>query len=473
MPHAIHRLLFAVVACAPLAAQVVPGSAIPAPHWRSWLLGEPVVIGGAPAPACTVFSFCTRRPEAAKDDADYLRGLQQRFGERGLVVAAVLADAPADQADLETRWAGCRIAVDDGGGTTTEWLGDAAWNVIALDRHGVVVFAGKAESGLVDAIERTLAGKPDVARERGAFSQRLECHVGFSDLGGEDLVRQLEGVIRHAPRDGTARGLLYATQVVKQLAPTAAKQVRAAAIAALRDEPRPLAAFTDLALRCDPHGEGLARDVLEPLAAAANAVPEDPFVQLAYLRALMLAGEDREVGRRAMRMLKTVLRAADTCLDFASVLAGDSNAIVHRDLAQRVLDQAEKLGAPARFLAAARYGAAVRCQGDPAAAKKVMDAYLDDGEHGSLNNDCWYLMTELPTMGRYDWFAAGLAERMLDDRESMSNFEFDTAALAMFLVGKVDQAVELQQKAIELGGNTADYQQRLRRYQAAAATPPR
>jgi tetratricopeptide (TPR) repeat protein len=139
-----------------------------------------------------------------------------------------------------------------------------------------------------------------------------------------------------------------------------------------------------------------------------------------------------------------------------------------------VLDQAEKLGADPRFLTAARYGAAVRCQEDPAAAQKLMDAYLGESEeHGTINNDCWYLMTELATMGRYDWFAAGLADRMLTQRDTMQDFEYDTAALALFQVGRAEEAVELQQKAIEIGGASADYQLRLRRYQAGVPQPPR
>ncbi len=472
----VRRLVTAVLAMAPLAAQALPGAEVPAPKWLTWVQGEPVVIGGEPAPKCTVFTFCTRRPAAFHDEADYLRGLQQRFGDRGLTVVAVAAEAPADRTLAETLWAGCRVVVDDAGATTADWLGPETipWNTIVLDRRGKVAFAGRSEAGLVDAIEHTLAGRQDVDSELAVFSRRAEALVAFDDIGGKDLVQQLAGVLAHAPHDGLAHGLLYAAWSTKQLAPAQAKQVRTTAIAALRGEPRPLAAFADLALRCDPRGEGLARELLEPLAAAAAASPDDAFVQLAYLRALVLAGEDREVGRRAMRMQKIVLRSADACLDFVSVLASDRNALVHRDLAQRVLDRAEKLGAPPRFLTAGRYAVAVRCMEDPAGAKALMDAYLGvDEEHGSINNDCWYLMTELATMGRYDWFAAGLAERMLAQRDSMQNYEFDTAALAMFLVGRVDEAIELQQKAIAMGGTSADYEQRLRRYQAALPVPPK
>src|SRR5690606_17489169 len=112
-----------------------------------------------------------------------------------------------------------------------------------------------------------------------------------------------------------------------------------------------------------------------------------------------------------------------------------------------------------RLLAAARYTVALRCAANEQAARTIMTVYLkDQGMRVGINNDSWYLMTQLPTMGRYDWFAVGLVERMLEEREAMDYFEFDTTALAMFLVGRVGDAVELQSEAIKQGGKgNAEY----------------
>lgn len=470
------RSLFAILLpCAAVAAQCLPGTQVAAPEWGAWYLGDPVVIGGEPAPVCTVYAFCNRQPGAFDEEADYLRGLQQRFGERGLVTVAVVAERPEDRTAVETAWAGCRVVVDPEGATSSAWLGrdHVPWNIVALDRRGVVTFVGSSAEGLVDAIERTVAGKPRLDGARIAFSLRGELRVAFSDLDADVAARQLDRLIELVPHDGVAHGLRYVTEIQKRLSPPGARERLLASVAALRDEARPLAAFADLALRCDPRGDGLAQELLAPLAAAAEAVPGDVFVRLTHLRVLVLAGRGREVGRAAMRLQKLVLRSADACLDFASILASDKDAAVHRDLAQRVLDRAEQLGAPPRLLVAARYGAALRCQEDAELAGRVLDAYLADTGEGNLNNDCWYLMTELPTMGRYDWFAHALAERMLQNREAMLGHEYDTAALAKFLVGAIDEAVALQEKAIAMGGVSADYQQRLERYRAAAASPPR
>ena len=87
-------------------------------------------------------------------------------------------------------------------------------------------------------------------------------------------------------------------------------------------------------------------------------------------------------------------------------------------------------------------------------------------------------MTELPTMGRFDLFAAGLADRMLEQRSSLDAFEFDTAALAMFLAGRTAEAVELQQAAIKKAGEDGEdvnpeYNERLLRYQKGQQAAPR
>lgn len=476
--HALLRipiLIAAVAAAGPLAAQSPPGNEVAPPQWGTWVVGDAPAFGGETAPACTVFVFCTRRAANFDDEADYLRSLRERFGAKGLEVVAVVGEEPKDRAAAERTWQGCRIVVDDGGATTSIWLGreHVPWNVLAVDRRGVAVFLGTSQGGLVDAVERTLDGAPPFDFERQAFTKRAELWTSFDDLDGETLTRELEAIVAGAPRDGIARGLLYATKIVQVLDPGAARQVGTDAIESLREEPRALAAFADLALRCDPGGVELARALVEPLAAAAAAVPGDTFVQLARLRALVRAGADREVGRTAMRVQKLVLRSADSCLDLASILASDSDAVVHGDLVQRVLDRADELGADRRLLTASRYGLQLRCREDVEAARKVLDGYLAEVEQGWINNDCWYLMTELASMGRYTWFAAGLADRMLEQRDALQSHEFDTVALALFLAGRVGEAVELQRKSIEMGGASADYRLRLRRYEAAAASPPR
>ncbi len=476
--HVIALLRRGIVACLFVSiagAQANPGDKVAAPVWQGWVQGEPVVVGGDGAPACTVFSFHTAAAHAPgfAADGDYLVDLQKRFADRGLVVVGVVADEKP--AALE-RWAGCRVVADREFATTKAWFteGEWPWNVVALDRQGEVVFLGNLEGGLVDAVDAALAGRDVLAGERQAFALRYDIPLSFDDATAA-VVGPLREIVAHAPRDGLALGLLYLALATKANDAEAAVAVRQQALTSLGNEARPLAAFADLALRGDPRRPGLPAAIKPALHAAAAAAPNDVFVQLAFLRTLVAAGDGREVGRQSMRMRKMVTATAASCLEFAAILALDRDAAVHRDLATMALDKAAALGADARLLTAARYGVAVRCAGDREGGKQLLDEYLKDTElRVSINNDCWYLMTELATMGRYDVFAAGLAERMLEQRDGMDYFEFDTAALAMFLVGRFGEAVSLQETAIEKGGkDNPEYAERLQRYRAGLAPAPR
>jgi hypothetical protein len=454
-------------------AQVHAGAKAPEPAFAKWVQGEPAPVAADGAAKCTVFAFYVRPTDVAHlaSDAGYLVDLQRRFGPRGAVTVAVLAEAPATP---PAGWAGCRIAVDADAQTATAWLGLDEMRVIALAADGTVVFTGRPESGLVDAIERTLAGEPHAEREREVQSLRELLPQGFDDATAA-VLGALNDALEHAPRDGALLGLLYLAHATKANDAAAATKIVDRAVAQLAVEPRPLAAFADLALRGDRQRAGLATALRPPLEAAAKATPDDVLVQLALLRALVQLGDGRELGRRAMRARKAALATATTALDFASILTLDANAAAHKDLATIALDRAAELGAPPRLLTAARYAVAVRCAGDKDAGKLLLDGYVKDIESRvSINNDCWYLMTELATMGRFDVFASGLAERMLEQKDAMDYFEFDTAALAMFLTGRIADAIELQETAISKGGkDNPEYVERLNRYKAAPAPAPR
>lgn len=451
------------------------GGKTPAAHWQQWLHGEPVEAGGEDGPMCTVWAFYSQLPHLLAADADYLSLLQARYRDRGVCfVAAVATD---DQAGID-RWRGCSIVLDDAARTERAWLtvnAEYRNNVVVLDREGTVVFVGRPGAGLADAIEHSLDGAFDLVTEARAAGMRVQLPEGFDDVTGPATRKALEPLLAASPRDGLLGGLHYLTLATKSNDPAAAKAWLQAATNHLRDDPRPLATFADLVLRGDARRASVLAVLREPLAKAAAATRFDPAVQLAYLRALVLAGDGREAGRQAMRCRKLVMQNAEGCLDYAMLLARAENPVIHKDLASHAVATAEKLGADARLLAAARYIVQLRCADDEKAAHKVRTVYLkDQGLRVGINNDSWYFMTQLPTMGRYDWFAVGLVERMLEERESMEYFEFDTAALAMFLVGRVTEAVALQELALKKGGaGAAEYEERLVRYKAHVSPTPR
>lgn len=471
------RGVMAVALVSIAAAQTPLGSAPPVPDWGPWLQGEPLDLAKSP-PACTVVAFYTppRDSGVFVGDGDAYAELQRRCAARGLVVVAVVGD-PSTPVD---RWPGCRVVVDPGLATTTAWFVDPREDelrqsaaVLVLDRVGKVAFHGGLECGAIDAVQAILDGK-ELTGFGTAASLRAAMLGNYDDLeaDGRETAQRVAATV---PHDGYAWALAYLLTAVKVGDRQGAQVLAGRAVNGLADEPRALAAFADLALRGDPGNQALLGHLREPLAAVAARLPRDPVIQLAFLRLLVQAGDGREVGKHAARIRKHVTASPGDCLDFAGILTTDREPAVHRDLAAQAVDRAQALGADPRLVTAVRYAVARFCANDAEAGKRLLDAYVAAKEGGAtLNSDCWYLMTEVRTMGRFTPFALGLAERMLADREAMDAAEHDTAAMAMFLAGRVAEAVELQELAMHLGGTgNPRYEARLQRYRAASAAPVR
>jgi len=443
------------------------GSTAPVPVWGKWLAGDPVVHGKG---GVTVYGFYTgARAASLGADGDYLSELQRRFADRPLWVVAVVGE----DTEVPGHITPCHVVTDAGAATTQAWLGadPGVDNVLVLDGDAVVTYRGQPGHGVVDAIERALNGKPKVEDQQRARLILAGLESNFDSMVGAAAKGQAETVLAHAPRDGRALALAYLAHATKLYDAEAAAAQRELAVGRLANESRPLAVYADLALRGQPQSRELALQLAAALEPATAAAPNDPIVQLAYLRALVLSGKSRQVGRQAMLIRKLAFVQAATSLAFCEILTQAEMPQVHRDLCEQAIQKAEALGAAPRQLTALRYVVARRCAEDDEAAKAIVDKYaVSVGVRSSINNDCWYFMTDLRTMGRHNVFAAALAEKMLEERKQMDSFEFDTAALAMFLAGRISEAVELQEAAMAKGAQgNAEYIERLQRYQAAAA----
>lgn len=469
-------LLAALLPAALLAGQSTIGSRLPELPAEGWLRGGPVAVTGADAAPCTLFACYSWQPERLAADVGYLAALQQRLERRGLRAVVVVRDAACPGLDA---WSDAALLDPDGkvAGAVALADGERRLPIVAVDARGVVQFVGEPGGGLIDEVERVLDGVTDADRAQQLFELRRDLVEEFGEVPGDEALDFLSPLVDAVPRDGLLQGLCYLMLATRADRAEAAAARFAAATEAMADEPRPLAVFADLVLRGDPFGAGLAEALVAPLQRAATATPDDPAVQLALLRALLRAGRGREAGRLAMQLRAVVTGTADGCVEFASLLTQAPEPAIWRDLATMALDAAARLGAEPFLLLALRHTVASRCQNDPVAARRLFDAYLaDGGAGGSLNSDAWELMTGLGTMGRFDWFAAALAEQMLDAPDLMDDAEYDTAALAMFLTGRLDRAVELQRTALAKGGaGVSSYEERMRRYlveQARAASPP-
>ena len=119
------------------------------------------------------------------------------------------------------------------------------------------------------------------------------------------------------------------------------------------------------------------------------------------------------------------------------------------------------MAGPQPFLALYLVAQHVRC-----AEKLLAQVVEENGDSArSLNELTWRLMTEKECTGKYDAAALALAERMLKQGR-LRHEHLDTVALAMFINGRIDEAIKNQERAIK-GSDRDSYRRRLLVYRAA------
>lgn len=420
--------------------------------------------GGVPEQV--VVAFCRDVGDAAFD-VEWLRLLQQRHEAKGLRAAIVLEHAPRDG---EAKWLeGIPFAVDPVGSLRERSIGEGERGNVALFANGQAIGIGSPQHGFAAGVAAFVDGRYDDGRELAAHRDWMQAREEYADQLAAEAVKSLQRLVERRPDDGRRHALLFLCQWQKANDRAAAAATAAAAVARFAEDARSLAAFADLALRATGRDAEFARTLLEPLQAAAERSHGDPSVQLVRLRALVQAGESREVGRLAHGLARRVLSSSSKALQFAEILSSDAEPEVHLELCTRALEAASKFGGEDRALLAVRYLVALRCQRDAKAARELaVDATEREPGRVSVNNEVWRWLVAVDETGRFDELAVAMVERMLEQREALEFFECDTAAMAMARVGRLHEAVELQRLAIQRGGEQPVYQERLEAYQRAA-----
>lgn len=324
--------------------------------------------------------------------------------------------------------------------------------------HSLDLFTDVVAPALADA------AKLPETDEAAAVAFSLLQSVGDAYVDAQ----QIPPLIAALPHSGHVRALAVLQEWWGRGDYAAADAATEAGLQALAGEPIGLCVFADLVLRGD-RTDRFARRLAAELGPVAAAAPDGPFTQLVYLRALLRAGQDRLAGRVIAKLQKSLQRPHDLLL-FSETLMEGSMPAAQRDQAQQALDRARAGGADARLCFAAQHKIQQRC-GDAAAAAQTMLRYRTDvGEGRDLNNDAWYLMVRPDTMGRFDTLALGQCDELMRQMGAgISHGNKDTVALAKFLNGLVDEAIELQSDASRASGDQAPYVARLTRFQNAKA----
>ena len=462
-PNCLHAVLATTTAVA-LTCASVRAQADDARREVRTSMGNLTVLRELPEAGTTTWTLWVCYPHGRgryQDHRQYLADLALRWRNKGVAVG-VMMPAKDAKAVAAAEPGTLVAAIDEGANERAAAVADSLAGLVRDD--------GTAEThwwnfdGAVDIVENRLAGKEDQAPE--VIEQQLASLIANVCDGGE-FGEQVKSCLNAWPRSGRARAaaVLYYWWCKGDL--DKANAAIDDGINALANDAPAMTEFADLVLRGDHNNRSNARKLAMAMAPVAAGAAEGAYTQLVYLRALLHAGQDRVAGRVAAKLQKKVKGDAWQQLVFAETLMDADTPAVFRDLAVRAIDASKASGALLRWTFAARHKVLSRCGESKAAAELMTQYRAKNIGNGSLNNDAWYLIVQPQTMGRFDSLALAQAEEML--RVEGAGIDFgskDTVALAYFVNGRIDEAVELQSEATQASGNQATYLGRLTRFEA-------
>lgn len=416
---------------------------------------------GADTAKLTAWISYPNRTGDLLDHQQYLEDLSMRFRERGLAIAVVLPAKDALAVAAGKPRLVVASATEDGALDNVQGMS----MTVTAGTSGDAKVVMRSLDAAVDTLELCLKGSFDrqVHQRTEQMLQGLWANVAD---GGEfsPAVKQCLAVW---PRSGRARACAVLNQWWCKGDLAAAKEAIDEGIRALSNEAVPMATFVDLVLRGDHSDPKLAMQLAMAMAPVAAGAPAGTHTQLINLRALLRAGQDRVAGRIVATLPKRLAGNAQQQLILAETLMESRTPAAFRDLAERMIQNAEANGGNRKWVYSARHKVLKRC-GEDEAAEKLMDEYRAKNLGSGLNNDAWYLIVQPQTMGRFDTLALAQCEQM-QRVEKLDFGSMDTVALAHFVNGKVDEAIELQTTAAQQSQNNPIYLARLRRYQETKA----
>lgn len=185
----------------------------------------------------------------------------------------------------------------------------------------------------------------------------------------------------------------------------------------------------------------------DPVRRGSEAAPSD--ARLRELEAEVRRATER--AERAEDALKAVRTQLEECLD----------------LLENSTERRSHNCAPSRSLIT--YHQWMDQRGHAERAARMLDRIVEGvgQDPNRINALAWNLMTDEETMGDYDRTALALVERLRAAGGDLPHRHLDTAALALFLNARIDEAIAVARQAVDQSSENSDYRRRLRMYEAA------
>ncbi len=448
-----------------LAADLSIGDPAPELEVSNWIKGQAVDLAAAKGKQIVVLEFWAIWCCPCIESIPHLTKMQQEYADRGVVVVGVSPHDPGNTLQMVQKFVqkqgdriGYTIAFDKQGQADKAFMKaakqDGMPTAFVIDRAGRVAWIGHPLDAMDEALEQMVAGEYDIKLARKEFDLQTRRMEEFYDGNWAGVIEVTDQELALDPRSPDPWMAKLMVHTIHLPDPGKALVTARQAVAALADDAGGLAYLAGMLAEEKSSADQKALAVTA-VARAVEVAPQDPEVRAAQYSVLAALGRDEEayaVATETIGLMKTDARALGR---FARVLSSPDPDHRCNALAVKAVELALAAEPEEPVHLETKFRLLVVCQKDFKAAEAVgrylVEKTPDDAT--LLNNFAWRLLTEEDTKGKFSALALVAAEKSHRISGGDNWVFLDTLALAKFDTGSVAQAVEFEQKAIELCEN--------------------
>jgi tetratricopeptide (TPR) repeat protein len=350
---------------------------------------------------------------------------------------------------------GYTVAFDKEGKTEASYMQAAEQfgipTAFVVDKSGRIAWIGHPADSLEEVLTEIFAGKYDIEAAKKWFDLESRFTEAYQGEDYEGAVKVTDEMIALKPNDtaGWVRKIgMLDGPLDKQ---EAARDVAQKAAAALNGNAKGLAALSGMLIQLD----GFDEVFQAAMKRAVELAPEDADVRSAEYAVLAKMDKQDEALNVAQKVIELIKDEPAELGRFARQLSKPDPKERCNDLALRAVELAIAAEPDEPAHLQTKFQIIAYCKQDEAAAAKVGRYLIEkaSGDANMLNSFAWALLTEPGLMGKYNELALAASERMHEVSGGENWSYLDTHALAKFENGKVEEAIELEKKAIALCEN--------------------
>lgn len=441
------------------------GDDAPAIRVTNWVKGDALDLRDAKDKNVVVVEFWATWCGPCIASMPHITEVQKHLADKGVRVIGVSKEDPNNSLEkVETfvkengEKMGYTVAFDKYGDTFDSYMKAANRNGIPctfiIDRNGKVAWIGhpmNMDEPLADVVE----GTHDLQRNRIVYdlNERFSgIRYGQLKATDEEAAATLGGLLAFQGEDAST-WMMAAGYYESKENDAKAKEAYKKAFALAGDDASLMERFAQSAMgmASDPEFRSM---LVKAARVAAAAKPDDRNTQLTLIAALTAAGEVDEAMGTARKALTAAAGNAVALYQLASRLADPKLEGRCGDVALQAIEEVLKLEPENLRYMTTKMQILAICKQDYKGAENIARYIVEKSstlqDAGTLNSIAWNMLTMEGMKGHFNQ-AALLAAEKCDLLSEGKNWAFvDTLALAKFETGAVDQAIELEKKAIEL-----------------------